>query len=902
MRKHVFCSRDDEIFLAGRSLRSLGDEASLLCDREALISALATTQESTLLLRAGAWFRSPVLPDFRRSKTGKPLLAIGAMEDDTSWQQCWAETGGILSGKIPETAAIYIEPETAHHLANALVTGLDWHSAIEQVVNDPSIRSVLHHSLTYLTSKSLRILQVVTTIQIGGAERVTLDLTHSLRNRGHTVWVAALGKPTRRAFPQPRGFVDLSQAPRTADARAAAIAQLALKLKVDVIHAHLISGPEAEALYAQGTPVVITMHNMPQSWPRGFEAPVKKADLLIACSKTVAERVARAELGSPVRTAWNGIAAGAYSSTPERLALATEWRTKQGWQTSDFVVISVANPRQQKRLDRIPEILHRLQKLMPDRKVRGIIAGEKSHGNLDANEAQIALDDAIAQWGMDVLQTGAQGDVRLLLAASDLFLSTSSFEGLSLAQLEALAAGVPVVATDVGGAREIAGEMAPADKEYYHLLPPEASAETFAQAIVNRPSKTDRSLLPLAFTREKMATRVEQLYFTALGAKVRGSTCSSGIWLVLNNFSMGGAQSSARRLLIELRARGFAVRAFTVEEAVTSPTAGTQALRNAGIEVTAISPDYLRFPTQAAQEIIAAASTGTPQAILFWNLITSYKILLADGLPGIPIIDVSPGEMYFRSLDRYFANPRAEHPCRTAREYGALLSAAVVKYSKEVPLAEQALGCRVEAIPNGVPLPSPRVGRVKQKKLVFGTAARISPDKRLEDLITAFAMAHPQLPEYELRIAGRVERGAEQYAKELRLHAAELPVKWLGELACSQDFLSELDVFVVISEPAGCPNASLEALAAGLPVIATDVGGASEQVIDMQTGLLVPPRDPAAFASAIIQLADQPELRHRLGAAGRIHAETAFSMERMVTSYLRLCLEDQLRNPEWQQS
>ena len=69
-------------------------------------------------------------------------------------------------------------------------------------------------------------------------------------------------------------------------------------------------------------------------------------------------------------------------------------------------------------------------------------------------------------------------------------------------------------------------------------------------------------------------------------------------------------------------------------------------------------------------------------------------------------------------------------------------------------------------------------------------------------------------------------------------------------------FCSTLDVFLMVSEPAGCPNASLEAMAAGLPVIATDVGGVSEQVIHGQTGLLVAPANDKYFAAAIAKLAN----------------------------------------------
>jgi glycosyltransferase involved in cell wall biosynthesis len=172
--------------------------------------------------------------------------------------------------------------------------------------------------------------------------------------------------------------------------------------------------------------------------------------------------------------------------------------------------------------------------------------------------------------------------------------------------------------------------------------------------------------------------------------------------------------------------------------------------------------------------------------------------------------------------------------------------------------------------------------------VIFGTAARISPDKRLEDLLAAFQIAHASLPAYELHVAGRIENGVAAYARTLREEARGLPVSWRGELAGTAGFLEELDVFVMISEPAGCPNASLEALAAGLPVIATDVGGAREQVIDGVTGLLTPRRDAAALARALVKLAHDAEARVRFGVAGRERVGVGFSLERMADEYAAL--------------
>jgi len=177
-----------------------------------------------------------------------------------------------------------------------------------------------------------------------------------------------------------------------------------------------------------------------------------------------------------------------------------------------------------------------------------------------------------------------------------------------------------------------------------------------------------------------------------------------------------------------------------------------------------------------------------------------------------------------------------------------------------------------------------------QAGLVFGTAARINPRKRLEDLLEAFRVANGRLPTYTLKIAGGVERGCEDYAARLRAASDGLPVEWIGEMSDLRAFHRQLDAFVMVSEPAGCPNASLEAMAAGLTVIATDTGGASEQVIDGRTGRLVPSRDPQALAAALVELAAQPGLLRQMGRAGRDLIRDRFSLERMIADYRRICL------------
>jgi glycosyltransferase involved in cell wall biosynthesis len=99
------------------------------------------------------------------------------------------------------------------------------------------------------------------------------------------------------------------------------------------------------------------------------------------------------------------------------------------------------------------------------------------------------------------------------------------------------------------------------------------------------------------------------------------------------------------------------------------------------------------------------------------------------------------------------------------------------------------------------------------------------------------------------------------------------------------DLLAAADFFVLPSLTEGLPLSVLEAMAQGLPVIATPVGGIPEVVLEGEHGYLVPVQEDAALAEAMTRLARDPELARRLGEAGRRRVEERFSFAEMARAY-----------------
>jgi len=179
--------------------------------------------------------------------------------------------------------------------------------------------------------------------------------------------------------------------------------------------------------------------------------------------------------------------------------------------------------------------------------------------------------------------------------------------------------------------------------------------------------------------------------------------------------------------------------------------------------------------------------------------------------------------------------------------------------------------------------------RVVDPFIAVGTISAINPQKGLAGLIEA-AGGLPELPPTVIRIIGSAGPAHGSEFKRLQGLGAALNRSTPGGFEIIDpgervaDLIQGLDIFVLSSlkRSEGMPTAILEAMAAGKPVVATDVGAVSELVEHGRTGLLVEPGDPTALAAAIGRLVADPELRRRMGAAGREDAAAKFDLRRLA--------------------
>jgi glycosyltransferase involved in cell wall biosynthesis len=351
------------------------------------------------------------------------------------------------------------------------------------------------------------------------------------------------------------------------------------------------------------------------------------------------------------------------------------------------------------------------------------------------------------------------------------------------------------------------------------------------------------------------------------------------VLLLINDLARAGAETQ----LVEL-ALGLDTERYEVEIVLLKWINDfEERLRTGGIRVTALRRRG-SWDLRVLPRLSCALERLQPDVLHAHLFLGNLHGVVMGRLSGIPVVIASQRTSYEASL-----RPLLRRLARRVHSYAD----RVIVNARASLEEERAAGVpadRLVYIPNGVPLPSAAPASRAELGLAEGplvvAVGQLTSDKGHHHLIEAWPEVQRAHPGASLLILGE---GPLRESLESRVRALGVAagVRLPGFRPGVGGVLAACDVFVQPSVNEGMPNALLEAMAAGRPVVASRIGGIPD-VVDAVSGALVPPGDPPALARAISALLSDPERRRVAGAAASQRVRQEFSVERMVERTERL--------------
>jgi glycosyltransferase involved in cell wall biosynthesis len=348
--------------------------------------------------------------------------------------------------------------------------------------------------------------------------------------------------------------------------------------------------------------------------------------------------------------------------------------------------------------------------------------------------------------------------------------------------------------------------------------------------------------------------------------------------LVVDSLEVGGAERHVVDLAAMLYRKGH-------EVAVACSVAGRLAglLEEANVPVLSLMDRLVKRRVSLAYARGLARLLGRERFDLVHAHIYASAAAAAIAAPGagVPLVVTEHTEALWQGRRERRTSRgvyrRAEHVIAVSSAIGRRLVESdavpperVTVISNAVIPASDAPGDMGDALPDGW-----------QGSPLVGVVARLQPEKGVAAFLKAAARVCASVPEARFLVVGDGPLREELVALSERL-GVRRSVHFLGHRTDARALVGHVDVLVVPSVTEGAPLIVLEAMAAGVPVVASAVGGIPDQVRHEREALLVPPDDPAALAGALVELLRDPARARALGEAGRRRAGSEFSHATMV--------------------
>jgi glycosyltransferase involved in cell wall biosynthesis len=399
---------------------------------------------------------------------------------------------------------------------------------------------------------------------------------------------------------------------------------------------------------------------------------------------------------------------------------------------------------------------------------------------------------------------------------------------------------------------------------------------------------------------ETVRMSVPTLYFRARRALDAPSPDPRTLAIVVASLRVGGTERHLGAVLPALAREGW--RITVIRTGADGPIGAL--LRSAGIEVIGVDTNNERVAwlPSPLRGLVAYVMQAWPiaRAIARRNAAIVHAFL-----PGPTV--VAAIACAFARKPTFLSSRRALNLYQKQNPRSALLEKLALGRARAILGNSRAVmrdlefegyaASRVTLLANGIPpnidTPSPRaMVRAKEgwpeDEVVVVIVANLLPYKGHLDLIEAAARLPADLPRWSLCLVGRDDGAGGEIAARAAAFGLAHRVRFLGERADVAALLGASDIAVSASHEEGFSNSVIEAMAEELPVVGTAVGGTTDAILDGETGLLVPPREPDAMARALAALIADPARRRELGVAARARATRHFSLSACVRNYSAL--------------
>jgi len=306
--------------------------------------------------------------------------------------------------------------------------------------------------------------------------------------------------------------------------------------------------------------------------------------------------------------------------------------------------------------------------------------------------------------------------------------------------------------------------------------------------------------------------------------------------------------------------------------------------REAGPNTTLHRPPPMTRLSLVRPAALAAAVRRIAPNVVHAHSGTWYKTARASQLAGVPVVYTEHGRHFPDPWRNRFLDRRAARITDRVVAVSRALGDYLVAHLGVAPE-------KIEVVPNGIDVRQldARLAAVGlpargDDRIVFGTVGRIERVKGYDVLLAALAQWPADAPRATMLIAGDGSERSTLEALARRLDLGDR-VRFVGWVEEPERFYQLLDGFVLSSRSEGTSISLLEAMAAGRPPIATDVGGNGDVLGDELREWLVRPGDPAALAAKMVAMARSAELRRRLGAAARARILARYDLSRTAERY-----------------